>query len=761
MSIQTKKGRGFLYLLLGIVAVLAVAYFFVNRMVSADTVNASQISIPAGFTAYDSKTINSIGLDQIKSNDLILFSFNDPETGFKNWSVYGPDCVTYKSSDLGKCVTTLELTTDLSYYIYNSKSAIKLLKNTLPPTKGQDNLTSGWHLIAWSGNEIRQSDFLKTLSLKDTSNQLNTLDYAIDQGYISTYIFEIAKANNEIIHRQLSNLDSQTNTSTIKSRDNLWVYVLPNDKKFVSFATTDSTNIAKKLSFGINIQTTTTSTSSNITDLSKQVSSMGIGMIRYVNFDLVEKNRKSDLARANTLKTTGSELMGNLLPQGTIQADRNSSILSSKGTKYKTADEVIKDIELYAGTNPNGTPSSKGPQWDKLKTLLIEQYFKGIVIPRVTLYKDAINYWQPWNEPDGKIGNTSWGIPAEALSLITTGKVKNASGVVEFGTAQITGLDGKKYNINNGASGLIKQICPDCKVVSAGFYRNVQQYYTTLNSNNYIDFVDANEVHLNLFPTYSMGYTRYWTDTTNVMKIYDWLCNGRDNCNKPLYSTEMASPGGAKLIETVNNKATGFTMTFSNSFQADDLIKRFVSLPAQGLTKLNWNGYFDSHDARYYGRTCPTSPVDGFYTFDTANALCSHPMKGLLSKTSSGEYIKKPSYTAYQLATSMLNYAAKVEVLKKGNDEHTDVDPIMLFKITDSDGKQKYSAWCEPFWNVNTTDLGKKTWNYEDKTCSKQVDLSEYGVTSTVSTTDRAGKSKEVKANAVTLTQSPIFIELH
>lgn len=740
---------------------LAIAsYTILKFKIFADQASGKNIKISSGFNLFDANTIKAIGLEKIKSSGFILFSFNDQSTGFENWSIYGPDCKSIETNKNLKCFDTITLTSSLSYYIYNpNKEDIVDIDHTIRVTERGKALNAGWHIISWNDQTVTASEFMKKISITDTHGKMQTLDYAKDKKIISSEMYEIVKESDKITHRQLGLIDSDSFTSKIKDKDGVWIYIYPGNNGLASFAPTGE--IKTTFSYGLNRSPLEINkVSADKIDFYQDITNLSVGIIRYINADLYTKTRASDLATAKKIKATGAKLMANLLPQGDIQPSRNSEILSSKGKKYETADEILYDINLYSGISPDGASVAQSPQWEKLKTLLIEQYFKSIVIPRVSLYKDTVEYWQPWNEPDGKIGATSWAIAPEALALLTTGQVKTPSGPVSFGTNKITGLDGKKYDISRGTASVVKQICPNCKIVSAGFYRNVETYFTTLRSNNYMDYVDANDIHLNLQPYYAMNYTRYWGNLDGYNKLYDWLCGDHTKCAKPLYSTEIGSPGGSKYIDTKNDKPTGFTMTFSNNFQADDLIKRFVSLSAKGLKSINWNGYFDSHGAGYNGRTCPTAiSPSGFYEITSPNSLCNHTLKGLYSTSSDGLHVKKPSYSAYKVAASLLGFASKIDILSQGNAEKTDVDPIFLFKITDFDGKQKYSAWCEPFWNVSSTDPEKKAWNYEDRTCSKTLDLTQYGLKGLATITTRDGNTLIQDASKIKVSQSPIFIE--
>lgn len=749
------KQRGLSYLFIGI-ALILVGWLLFNRFVSADTANL-EIAIPSGFSAYPAEVISTLNQSEIKTKNLRLFSFNDPQTQFKNWLVYGPDCTTYQNSEQGKCVSSISPTQNLSYYLYNpnSNSVNLSRKSSTNPPLPQGKVNSGWHIISWSGNEIKQSEFLKRQSLINSSSQLSSLEQTISNRSVSKYIFKIDRSSGSIIHKMIGEQDSEQTTSKINNNDSLWVYVFNSNFSYASFAKQNTSDVIGNFQFGLNLNPGLDLNKNNT--FAQEKFNLGLTFLRYINFDNFQADRSNNLAFAKKMKTSGVNLLGNLLPQGSVQPDRKSTLLSSKGKKYETAEEIISDIQLYSGYDSNGKKIA--PQWQKLKNLLIQNYFKTIAIPRVTLYKGTIDYWQPWNEPDGKLSTAQWAIPAEALALITTGKVKTSSGEVSFGNSKITGLDGKKYDISKGTYGLVKQICPDCKVVSAGFYRKNKAYFTTLKENNYIDYVDANEIHLNLFPNNTMSYTRYWTEIESQKEIYDWLCGGRENCKKPLYSTEIGSPSGIKFVEKLNNQNTGFTMTFSDNFQSDDLIKRFVSLPALGVNKVNWNGYQDNLKADYIGRSCPTSKNSaGFYEMDATNALCAHPLKGIYAKSSSGAFTKKTSYNAYQIATDMLNYASKVDILQSGDSAHNIADATFIFKITDTDKTVKFAAWCDPYWNITTPD--KKAWNYEDKKCQKDIDLTKYGAKGAITIIDKTGSAKEQKANSVAISQSPAFIVL-
>lgn len=731
-------------------ALLSLLVYSYHNKVTADIISSS-VSVPSGWSFIDGETLSSVSLDEIVSSGLFLYTFNDPNTKNSGWSYLSNNCPHSQTTNLISCISSLVPIPNLDYLIFNNKMEVSFSRNTSSETIAhKGDYRTGWHILSWNKKDVSRSEFLKMLGFNTTNNTSPvTADYSIDKKYISSNIFqEEIDASGVLIFKELGNKDNSATTSKL-NKGNAWVYFQPNSQ--IEQIAIKESPWEGVFSFGLNVgPMEIDKLSKNKIDFYQDTSELGANIMRYINSDLWVGQRTSDLEKAEKLNKSGMKLMGTWFPMGKIADDRNnSSLVSSTEESYTYYSEVIRDINLYYTSSP-----------EKLKKLLIEQYFKGIVIPRTNRYKDTIKYWQTWNEPNN---HGATGIPAEVLLLITTGKVSTATGYITFENEHIT-VDGKSYDLSSGASGILKQICKDCQLAGGGFSGPDEKYFAILKKGNYLDHVDSEDIHTNMMPGYANNYLKYWTTTLD--RATSWLCDGAgvQNCKKPFYSTEAASPSGAKYIDTkyVSNAQvpTGFTMTFSDDFQADDLVKRFVTFPAKGYTSINWNGFYDSHGAIFNGRNCPDKKdSDGWYSFTTPNSLCHHPLKGLYATTASGKYEKKPSYSSYSIATRMLKYASKIEIVKKGNDEHTDIDPVLLFKITDNDGKQKYSAWCEPFWNVNESNLGYKDWNYEDRNCSKSINLNEYGLSGKALVTSRDGSTSGMSANNIALTKSPIFIE--
>ena len=499
------------------------------------------------------------------------------------------------------------------------------------------------------------------------------------------------------------------------------------------------TIIVKALSNGVKIY-------DNLDDL-------GTGFVRYINFDESSGSEVNDIQKAAKLQESGRDVMGNLLPRGSIFRNFDE-IKRADGSLYEDYDQVILDINTYSELCTN-----HATKCEELKKLIKYHYFQGAVIPRLVIYKNAIKAWQTWNEPDGIA--TLNKIPAEALSLIATGKITYPGNrVVEFGddnaSAVING-ETYTYSLKYGAGGVvydsakkgvIKQICLDCTVVSAGFFQTSNRgYFTILKNNNYEDSVDVNEIHLNLHPQNFMGYTRYYDQYQNSKRILDDLCGG--DCGKPLWSTEAASPS-----DTIY-KEVGFSMTFSREFQADDLIKRFVSLAGFGLTNISWNGFLNNPDAP----GCENLPRQGeYYVIGSDNSLCHHQFKGLYYPNSdSTVYTQKESYSSYKTATSKLRDINSVRLLTTVETTPRVADQIFKYEITDTGANKKYAIWCDPYWNSSNITTG--SWDYSAKKCANTVDLTSNGLSGAVTVTAKDGKTSVGWANSVLISQSPIFVE--
>jgi hypothetical protein len=410
----------------------------------------------------------------------------------------------------------------------------------------------------------------------------------------------------------------------------------------------------------------------------------------------------------------------------------------------------------------------------KLIVLIRDIYFKNLAIPRLSLYRNIIKDWQQWNEPDGNLGTSKWGIPPEVFVLITKGSIdvkaptKEDSNHIEHLTlGGELSIGNSKYDISQGISKLLKDICPDCRLISAGFFLNRENYFKVLKNNNYNDYIEAQEVHLNLAPKIFMGYTQYDTILTKTLTIYNALCDIDENpdtydCGKPLYATENGSPSDVKFSNATDTQPATYSIIYSEEFQADDLVKRLVNFASNGITKLNWNGYLNNPGG---GEDCPKDlNSDSIYEFKLTDARCAHQFKGLYYKFPFGSS-KKPSFDSYRIGSSMLRYANSIENIKKGDKDHSDSNPTFLYKITDMDGKAKYAAWCEPYWDVKDPETDNpnpaiyRDWKYEDRNCTVNLNLNHYGVTGRLLITNRDGSTKEAVAAKVPLTKSPIFIE--
>ncbi len=759
---------------MGCIVVVSLSYLIYKKAIFADSSNTVQVLPGWGFITGNK--VFQLGIDKLSSENIFIYSYNDPSSNKDSWTFIADNCSKYQMPQGLICKDRITLNPALAYLYYNP-SAKKILTISNPGSLASVDTTylAGWHILA-AENTLGLDDFAKTVKFRMGQEAEQTLDKLVDRKLVSSEIYSYQNDGAGIKFKRLGYQDSDLSCSKT-AKQHAWVYLYGSAQK-ISFTQATHGNFK----FGFNLSPSTFSMANqggiNIYNDMKELHS---SYIRYINADKYLATREADLSKAINLKNQGNELLSALLPQGPIQTDRQSTILDSDGAVYTSYTKVIDDVSLYSQRiKAASTTAEFQDNRTKLINLLQEHYFKGIVIPRLLLYKDYVKGWQPWNEPDGLLASGQWAIPPETLALLTGGQAKykvpiggdkNHEELISL--PAVIRYNNQGYDLSRGTFGIIKSICPDCEVVSSGFFRRNQSYFTNLKYNNYENYVDANEIHLNLSPQVAMGYTRYYDLIQANLEIYHWLCDKDGNaatydCGKPLYSTETGSPGGTKQIGGPNAAIEGFTMTFTNNFQADDLIKRMVSNMAAGITKINWNGYLDNPGTDSgQGANCPVEyDNQGLLNFGPTLALCHHPLKGLYSvNRGSGGFTAKSSYMSYKLAVSKLFYAKSAQILKAGDSAHNDLNPVFLFKIEDNDGKQKFAAWCEPFWNVHPPTATEthpeffRDWNYEERTCFSNLDLTGYGLTGKVVVTKRDGSSQSAGANSVSLTQSPIFIE--
>ncbi len=759
-------------LLASVVLILLIGiHFLLKNNIFADS-DSNSVSIPPGWSVINGQDLNSITQREVLDSGVLIYTYNDPNTNNTGWTYLSNNCQGYAVVQEMPCISDIGLNPKLSYLTYNKNSGRtfpKINKTTL--SNIQSNYRPGWHIVSPSKPETKQ-DFLKKTSFKLSSGNIFSADALIDQKAISSNIYSAVSENKSIVFKKIT-IANEYNAQRLTSASNVWVYFFTPNVKITEISDASESYLNRKYLIGFN-PSPVLNTDTQGTNFTSDISELQVNFLRYINFDEKRSERNNDLAAAQNFKRDGRILMGNFLPRITIQTDRGSDILDSSGQKYTHYDKVRQDIRLYSGYSPNGNINTRpaNADWNKLEALVREHYFKGMVLPRLNLYKDSIKYWQIWNEPDGNFNSDSaFGIPAEALSLITTGSYKDTQGNI---LASLEGeqviYEGVAYDLSQGLRSVVKKMCSDCRVVSAGFMNpdktsmNNLSYFEVLKQNSYNNFVDAHEFHINLHPNRFMGYTQYWDRTQKNMEIYDTLCSGRNNCNKPIFATEIGSPSDSKYIDDNNGVATGFSMTFSQNFQSDDLIKRFLTISSLGISGLSWNGYRNSSADTIQERTCPSQTnSEGYYEINNQNSLCHHLLKGIYSIQNNG-YQKKLSFDAYRILANNIKYASKIEFIQKPANNHEEVNPLFIIKITDNDGKKKYSAWCEPYWNVkNPTDSDahneiNKAWRYEDRTCSTDIDLSSV-LSGLVTITDKLGNIKEANSKSINITQSPIFIE--
>jgi len=436
----------------------------------------------------------------------------------------------------------------------------------------------------------------------------------------------------------------------------------------------------------------------------------GVTCLRFVDLPASEQGR----LYAKKLGEMGFEMM---------------PTLSISSTKF---DEEIED-------------AAEKEKWGKVKTLIVEEYYEKELIPKVEMHKDYVKYWQVWNEENG---GEKFGLNKVVYSLLLTGKAKTASGEVIALTGTVKG-----YSIENGSYGLIKQICPDCKVVLGGLAGSASnpEYLQYLHDNDALNYADVIDFHANFNPERDErekvgGYFQYWNKlSSGVVNVNHYLCGGE--CSKPIWVTEIGSTSNFKYIE-VDKKGslTGYSMTASMDFQADDVVKRYISMLSLGIEKGFWNQFFDYPGEKHKkGEVleCPAQMEDGFYT--SSDVGCKGLYKGLVWNNLE----EKPSFKSYKLLTQKLAGVQEVErIATKSN--------TFLFKAVFSNGSVKFVAWCEPFFSEDFSQ--KKYWNYEDKDCSEKIGLTPYGLSGNVTVSSRSGVS-HMHASSISLTKSPVYIE--
>ena len=362
---------------LAVVIVFGLGYYFYGK-ISADT-DLVPKTIPAGWSMIDGQSLNSLSLSKVLQSGVLIYSYNDPNTNNTGWTYATNNCQRFKSVSSMPCVDTLSLSPSLSYLTYNKYSPFTFpIVNFTKLSNYQNGYRSGWHILSWQESGTKRADFLKKISLKLANNSTASADYMIDRKYISSSIFQ-EDLSSQSIFQSFGFKDDASNVSRL-TKGNAWMYFNGPDLTISQITSAPTSKGA--FSFGLNVSPNSITPATNDgANFNQDATNLGATFIRYVNFDLYASTRQSDLDKANSLKDSGNELLGNLMPYGSsIANDRNSSILSSKGTKYSTSAEIDYDINLYSGVSPDGITPAQSPNWDKLKTLLIEEYFKAIVI---------------------------------------------------------------------------------------------------------------------------------------------------------------------------------------------------------------------------------------------------------------------------------------------------------------------------------------------------------------------------------------------
>lgn len=770
---KTRKFRKESLLLL-VVALIAISfgYLFYRERISADT-NSKPIIISTGWGFIDGENLHSITLAKVLSSGVLVYSFNDQNTDHTGWTYLSDDCQKYKSVKGLSCLTDIPLNPDLTYITYNKNKALKLDRTNFEKLDSYtDGYRSGWHFFTWKENGTSRSDFVKKLNLRSQTD-IKSLDYFVDQKAASSVVYqEEIVSPKKLALKTLGNRNSNSSVTKLNQK-NAWVYFFDSNFKQVTAKNPEK----GAYMFGINAQPILVEAAQNNNgNLYEDLNTLGLTTIRYITYDTNIGDRAFHVQRAREYVQAGQKLMGTFVPNGSIPEDRRGTVLDRNGKPYESYFDVIQDIGYYYEQMTKGSVSQAvvTQNRQKLIALVRELYFKNLVIPRLNLYKDIIKDWQQWNEPDGNLGTSKWGIPAEVLVLITKGSVDvkapitgDAGHIEHLSLGSNINTGNKNYDLSQGVSKLLKDTCSDCRLISAGFFLYRPAYFKTLKDNNYNQFVGAHEVHLNLAPKIFMGYTQYHTIAVKTLRIYDALCDkdGKQDtydCNKPLYATENGSPSDVIFSNKTSTASGTYSMAYSEEFQADDLIKRLLVISNLGIKNFNWNGYINNPGG---GDNCPKNlNNNNFYEFSLEDSRCAHQFKGLYYKFPTGSG-KKPSYESYQIGSAMLRYAKSIVNLKRGDDNHSDKNPSFLYKITDTDGKTKYAAWCEPYWDVKDPEQDSpnpaiyKTWDYEDRNCSKKINLSQYGLSGKVIITTRDGSTKEANSNEITLTKSPIFIE--
>ena len=768
-------------------------YLLLKRGVFADTTTSnSKLTIASGTSFVPGSDLTKVQISQILNQNVEIFSYNDSQNPGDKWtqvkSVCDPTITLYT------CLTTLSFDSRLGYVVKNPGASFDIAKGTQSAASialSQTPLKLGKHITYWKRATYRARYFRNALrfTFSDSGDEPMKFQDAWTSGRLTGHIGILSAANTTSEPATITDLKLIGNADVLIKQDTYFLFEVKSDQypvlkisidgKYLASLSPKDLSSTPTISLGLNLSPNLYKSVKNYDDsvttnkiaVSDDITTLGLKQARLVDIDQSSKNSTDPVADntnlASNLKQQVPDIFGNFFLSGGIDSTRASiTKLDHLGKPYTNFSQVVEDMSYYSGYTDASNPNKFLPataNWPKLKTLIYDYYFVGTVIPRLQKYSGTIKFWQPWNEPDGSLGDsTRFGVPAEVLSLITTGKVVDENGrtLAQFTTADKKVVNGQTIYFNNGVGGpdgIIKKLCSDCTVVSAGFYRptganenqdiDANEYFAKLNDNNYKDYVDAFEVHLNLFPKAFMGYTRYWDEYQENLSIYKTLCGNNGNCGKPLYSTEIGS------FSEVTYKTTNFEMKYTREFQADDLIKRFIVLSGFGLEGLSWNGYLDPICT--VGNCTPTVGAAG-----TAIGGIAHSHKGLYYfDPITKNYLKKPSFDAFKTVSSKLSKAADVELLNDVDGKRrltNQSSQLFLYRITDTNKKKRVVAWCDPYW-YNQVSTG--SWNYEDKNCSVNVNLSDYDILGNVSITDRSGNITNGLANSVTITRSPIFIE--
>jgi len=214
------------------------------------------------------------------------------------------------------------------------------------------------------------------------------------------------------------------------------------------------------------------------------------------------------------------------------------------------------------------------------------------------------------------------------------------------------------------------------------------------------------------------GGSFYGTYATTIQGIRDIMTN--KGLSRPIWATEIGAIGG----HTLSDPSTNATITYSEEFQAGEVIKRFVDLFSKGVNTVFWYPFVDSEGTvgepvwTDYGRQ---NAYGGLVRED--NAL-------------------KLSYNTYALMKSKLGSADSIT-------KTCDKKSVLAYQFKFQNGRDVYVAWYS------------KADGKPQTTVSRSVTVSMLGVPySTIVVTDIRNNTRTVQSTEmITLTQSPVFMQ--